>query len=168
MSLTYPAPCPGRSLQSFPKSMVYSLPWFRPWPYLDEWHMLLGDIIHLKTPAQHIVVLGSTQVAVDLLDKRSETYSNRPQVLMNDLYVVARTNSHNHERNFSIGYHPESGTWGWCNTARDGGPSGENFMNTFSSVSYHSTALFNCNSVAYFCRGFWTSQIRSRNISVCG
>ena len=58
--------------------------------------MLLGEIIHLKTPAQHIVVLGSTQVAVDLLDKHSETYSNRPQVLMNDLYVVARTNSHNH------------------------------------------------------------------------
>lgn len=39
----------------------------------------------MKIPNQHIVVLNSMDVAMDLLDKRSDVYSDRPYSVMNDL-----------------------------------------------------------------------------------
>ena len=44
-----------------------------------------GDVMLLKIPTRNILVLGSVQAAVDLLEKRSEIYSDRPYNVMNEL-----------------------------------------------------------------------------------
>ena len=47
-----------------------------------------GDVMHVKTFGQSMVILHSLQAARDLLDKRSSIYSDRPRfVLLSELYV---------------------------------------------------------------------------------
>ena len=48
----------------------------------------LGDVMHFHVPRQHILVLGSTDAAVDLLERRSDIYSSRVTKIMNDMYGV--------------------------------------------------------------------------------
>lgn len=48
---------------------------------------ILGSITHLKALNIHIVVLNSVDDATELLEKRSNIYSDRPSVPMMDLYV---------------------------------------------------------------------------------
>lgn len=45
---------------------------------LSRARRLPGDVVHLETLGQHIVVLNSATAAVDLLDHRSAIYSSRP------------------------------------------------------------------------------------------
>lgn len=47
--------------------------------------VLLGDVVHLSVFGQHIVLLGSLEAAVELLDKRSSNYSDKPTSAMADL-----------------------------------------------------------------------------------
>ena len=47
--------------------------------------ILLGDVVHLSVFGQHIVLLGSLEAAVELLDKRSSNYSDKPTSAMADL-----------------------------------------------------------------------------------
>ena len=42
-----------------------------------HFHIEIGDVVHLSAFGKHIVLLGSNQAAVDLLDKRSSKYSDR-------------------------------------------------------------------------------------------
>lgn len=44
--------------------------------------ILGSDIVSVHTPMQDIVILGSFKAAMDLLDKRSQLYSDRPQSTM--------------------------------------------------------------------------------------
>ncbi|KAI0705586.1 CyP450 monooxygenase [Earliella scabrosa] len=44
-----------------------------------------GDVVHLSVFGQHIVLLGSLEAAVELLDKRSSNYSDKPTSAMADL-----------------------------------------------------------------------------------
>jgi hypothetical protein len=48
---------------------------------------LLGDIIYTRLLTQDIIVINSEKVAQDLLDKRSNNYSSRPESIsmMTDL-----------------------------------------------------------------------------------
>ena len=41
-----------------------------------------GDVIHFSVLGQDTIVLNSSKAAIELLDKRSATYSNRPIVMM--------------------------------------------------------------------------------------
>ena len=41
----------------------------------------------LDIPTRPILVLGSAEAVTDLLEKRSDIYSDRPQNIMNELYV---------------------------------------------------------------------------------
>lgn len=41
-----------------------------------------GDLLYLEILGQKILVINSEKVAEDLLDKRSQNYSDRPQVPM--------------------------------------------------------------------------------------
>ena len=52
----------------------------------------VGDVVHLKPLGQHIIILGSAKAAFDLLDKRSNIYSDRPKSLVIELY--ARVSCH--------------------------------------------------------------------------
>lgn len=53
--------------------------------YLDRTERILGDIMYLKVPMQEFVVLDSAEAAFDLLEKRSEIYSDRPHFIMHKL-----------------------------------------------------------------------------------
>ncbi|OSX62626.1 hypothetical protein POSPLADRAFT_1180741 [Postia placenta MAD-698-R-SB12] len=58
------------------------IPQFRPWLTYSEWAAKYGDTIHLEALGEHIIVLNSSRVARDLLDKRSAIYSDRPHFVM--------------------------------------------------------------------------------------
>lgn len=51
-------------------------------PYVDG---RAGDVMHFSALGRSFVVLGSKQAAVDLLERRSPNYSDRPSSPMNDL-----------------------------------------------------------------------------------
>ena len=56
--------------------------------------MFTGDVMHVSALGQSIVVLGSEKAAIDLLDKRSASYSDRPNFPMHDLYVFVGINKY--------------------------------------------------------------------------
>ena len=50
--------------------------------YADGITTPAGEIVYINALGQDMVVLSSTKAAVDLLDKKSATYSDRPVVMM--------------------------------------------------------------------------------------
>ncbi|KAK7685162.1 hypothetical protein QCA50_011525 [Cerrena zonata] len=64
---------------------VFDIPSTMPWIAFQKMAKVHGDIMYFKVPMQEVVVLGSAEVVFDLLEKRSEIYSDRPQVLMYNL-----------------------------------------------------------------------------------
>ncbi|KAG9317980.1 cytochrome P450 [Chiua virens] len=51
-----------------------------PWKTYTEWHTIYGDMFYFRLLDQDTVVLGSRTAAVELLEKRSRIYSDRPFV----------------------------------------------------------------------------------------
>ncbi|KAF7309103.1 Cytochrome P450 [Mycena kentingensis (nom. inval.)] len=49
------------------------------------WAQTYGDVMHFSLPGTNLIVLGSHQAAVDLLEKRSANYSDRPPFPVYDL-----------------------------------------------------------------------------------
>ncbi|KAH8832196.1 cytochrome P450 [Flagelloscypha sp. PMI_526] len=49
------------------------------WHKFQDWLRQYGDICYINLAGQNVVLLGSNQVAFDLLDKRSGIYSDRPR-----------------------------------------------------------------------------------------
>ena len=47
----------------------------------------VGDVVHLDVLGQPIIVLGSHEAAVDLLEKRSANYSDRPTFVLGEMYA---------------------------------------------------------------------------------
>lgn len=47
-----------------------------------------GDMVYLEVFGKPMLILGTHDVALDLLEKRSALYSDRIQSIMIDLYVV--------------------------------------------------------------------------------
>ncbi|KAL0565568.1 hypothetical protein V5O48_016458, partial [Marasmius crinis-equi] len=65
---------------------VKDIPPRQPWLEFTAWKQIYGDIIHLKLVNKHMIILNSKKVALDLLESRSNIYSNRPHsVLLDDL-----------------------------------------------------------------------------------
>ncbi|KAG6375754.1 cytochrome P450 [Boletus reticuloceps] len=60
----------------------------KPWKTYTEWHAIYGDIFYLRILNQDVVVLGSRSVAVELLEKRSKLYSDRPFVATLEPYGI--------------------------------------------------------------------------------
>jgi hypothetical protein len=67
----------GLSTQSGIRSMVSSFPLILCFPFLMR--SLLGDLIYLNAAGQPVVIINSQKVAVALLDRRAEIYSDRPR-----------------------------------------------------------------------------------------
>ncbi|KAL4252089.1 cytochrome P450 family protein [Abortiporus biennis] len=55
----------------------------------NEWRRKYGDVVYLNVLGKTIIMLNSEKAAVDLLDKRSASYSDRPSVPMYDLLGVS-------------------------------------------------------------------------------
>ncbi|KAG1883455.1 cytochrome P450 [Suillus subluteus] len=56
-----------------------------PWLAYTEWGKQYGDIVYSHLFGQHIIVINSEKVAIELLEKRSYNYSDRPELPTNDL-----------------------------------------------------------------------------------
>ena len=50
-------------------------------------------MVYLKVFGQHAIALNSYELAVELLDKRSAVYSDRPVIVMGKLYVTSYDSS---------------------------------------------------------------------------
>ncbi|KAG2036259.1 cytochrome P450 [Suillus americanus] len=56
-----------------------------PWLAYTEWGKQYGDIVYSHLFGQQIIVINSEKVAIELLEKRSYNYSDRPELPTNDL-----------------------------------------------------------------------------------
>ncbi|SJL17045.1 related to cytochrome P450 CYP2 subfamily [Armillaria ostoyae] len=61
---------------------ILDMPTTKPWLTFARWSELYGDICSVTVLGQTFIILGSSDTAVDLLAKRSSTYSNRPHLTM--------------------------------------------------------------------------------------
>lgn len=50
--------------------------------------IISGDVMHLHFLGRSVIVLNSVQAAVDLLDKRSANYSDRPTFVILEMFVL--------------------------------------------------------------------------------
>ncbi|KAG0702310.1 cytochrome P450 [Suillus ampliporus] len=57
---------------------ILDMPHIKPWLTFAEWGKKYGDISHIEVLGQHIIVLNSVKTAVDMMDKKSTIYSDRP------------------------------------------------------------------------------------------
>ena len=86
ISSTYPPLTSGRNLLNLANSMVRYLSQIPTRFSLLHGRiltsLLVGEITYLNVLGQKMIVLNSSKAAVDLLDKRSSNYSNRPVLMM--------------------------------------------------------------------------------------
>ncbi|KAG1729789.1 cytochrome P450 [Suillus lakei] len=61
---------------------VLDMPQVKPWLTFAEWGKKYGNILHVELLGQHMIVLNSSKVAVDMLDKKGSIYSGRPVLPM--------------------------------------------------------------------------------------
>ncbi|KAG0702303.1 cytochrome P450 [Suillus ampliporus] len=57
---------------------VADMPHIKPWLTFAEWGKRYGDLSHIEILGQHIIVVNSVKTAIDMLDKKSAVYSDRP------------------------------------------------------------------------------------------
>ncbi|PPQ86501.1 hypothetical protein CVT25_008245 [Psilocybe cyanescens] len=81
-NLPYPPGPPSRSLLF---GNVADIPKTKQWIGFTQWREQYGDIIHFRVLREHMIILNSLEVAKDLLEKRSNIYSDRPGLTMIDI-----------------------------------------------------------------------------------
>ncbi|TFK41265.1 cytochrome P450 [Crucibulum laeve] len=65
---------------------VYDIPHDHAWLTYAQWGKTFGDIIYMDVFGTETIVLNSLQAAIELLEKRSANYTDRPDMIMaNDL-----------------------------------------------------------------------------------
>ncbi|KAG0699881.1 cytochrome P450 [Suillus ampliporus] len=57
---------------------VTDMPHIKPWLTFAEWGKRYGDLSHIEILGQHIIVVNSVKTAMDMMDKKSSVYSDRP------------------------------------------------------------------------------------------
>ncbi|KAF7357531.1 Cytochrome p450 [Mycena sanguinolenta] len=68
---------------------LLDLPTKLPWVTYTKWGIQYGDLVHISAPGQHVVVVNSVKTAVELFEKRSHIYSDRPILTMIELLTAA-------------------------------------------------------------------------------
>ncbi|KAJ7639244.1 cytochrome P450 [Roridomyces roridus] len=76
------APFPPGPKGTFLLGNALDLPQSKPWVTFAEWAKTYGPIVHLSVFGKHIIVLNDLKYAIDILDKKSRIYSNRPKLIM--------------------------------------------------------------------------------------
>ncbi|KAI0078415.1 cytochrome P450 [Panus rudis PR-1116 ss-1] len=64
---------------------LLDLPNAKPWLTFTKWSNTYGDLVYLDLPLKPMIVVGSVNTAIDLLEKRSNIYSDRHITTMTDL-----------------------------------------------------------------------------------
>ncbi|KAJ6466267.1 cytochrome P450 [Mycena sanguinolenta] len=72
-----PGPPPNALIGNF-----LDLPTTLPWLTYTKWGRQYGELVHVSVPGQHIVMVNSFKTAVELFEKRSQIYSDRPVFTM--------------------------------------------------------------------------------------
>ncbi|KAB5589224.1 O-methylsterigmatocystin oxidoreductase [Ceratobasidium theobromae] len=76
-------PCPPSLKSEFLIGHARVIPLEREWEVFAQWSKELdSDIVHAEAFGRHIIVLNSIETAIDLLEKRSSNYSDRPELTM--------------------------------------------------------------------------------------
>ncbi|KAJ7806150.1 cytochrome P450 [Mycena olivaceomarginata] len=57
---------------------LFQVPRSHPWITFAEWKRAYGDIILVKMFSRNLIIVNSTQIAIELFEKRSSVYSERP------------------------------------------------------------------------------------------
>ncbi|KAF5315497.1 hypothetical protein D9619_007172 [Psilocybe cf. subviscida] len=83
-SRSLPLP-PGPPVAGWLSGHLSILPSAKPWNRYTKWAQKYGPVLHLRAYNQHIVVLSSVDDCVELFDKRSNLYSDRPSYTIADL-----------------------------------------------------------------------------------
>ncbi|KZT22572.1 cytochrome P450 [Neolentinus lepideus HHB14362 ss-1] len=60
----------------------FQVPKVAPWETYEQWGKQYGEIVHMENLGEHTIIINSAKVANDLLEKRSNKYSDRPPLLM--------------------------------------------------------------------------------------
>ncbi|KAG1804262.1 cytochrome P450 [Suillus subaureus] len=66
---------------------VLSLDVARPWLTFNAWRSTYGDIIYARLLNKPVIVINSEEVAKDLFEGRSTTYSDKPQSIVYELFA---------------------------------------------------------------------------------
>ncbi|KIK55877.1 hypothetical protein GYMLUDRAFT_174981 [Collybiopsis luxurians FD-317 M1] len=64
---------------------ILDLPRSQPWITFKKWSDTYGGIVHVNAIGQHMIILNDPQLAIDILDKKSRIYSDRPKLTMASL-----------------------------------------------------------------------------------
>ncbi|KAF7357549.1 O-methylsterigmatocystin oxidoreductase [Mycena sanguinolenta] len=75
---------PGPPSRAFIGNFL-DLPTKLPWLTYTKWGDQYGDLVRISAPGQHIIVVNSAKTAVELFEKRSHIYSDRPVFTMVEL-----------------------------------------------------------------------------------
>ncbi|KIJ12559.1 hypothetical protein PAXINDRAFT_118044 [Paxillus involutus ATCC 200175] len=70
---------------------VLSLDTDAPWKTYTEWQTKYGDVLYVRLLDEEVIVLNSQSDAVELLEKRSKIYSDRPFIATIDPYGLGYT-----------------------------------------------------------------------------
>ncbi|KAJ3849013.1 hypothetical protein EV368DRAFT_23918, partial [Lentinula lateritia] len=54
------------------------------WLIFDEWKSQYGPIMYLSLAGQHVIVLNTKAAAIELLERRSAIYSDRPKSIVGE------------------------------------------------------------------------------------
>ncbi|KAG1879760.1 cytochrome P450 [Suillus subluteus] len=61
---------------------VLDMPRIKPWLTFTEWGKKYGDITHVEVLGWHIILLNSVKTAMEMMDRKSILYSDRPVLPM--------------------------------------------------------------------------------------
>jgi len=64
-----------------------------PWLTYKAWGSQYGDVVYTRLFGQDNIIINSERVARDLLDHRSQNYSDRPEIATNELYELVEFSS---------------------------------------------------------------------------
>ncbi|KDR68481.1 hypothetical protein GALMADRAFT_231148 [Galerina marginata CBS 339.88] len=73
---------PGPPITNLILGNLSDVPVTRPWLTFTEWAKTYGSITHFRIFNQHVIVLNSIEDLIELIGKRTNIYSDRPQVPM--------------------------------------------------------------------------------------
>ncbi|KAF5315354.1 hypothetical protein D9619_007133 [Psilocybe cf. subviscida] len=76
---------PGPSVTSWLSGHQSIIPVAKPWEVYAKWADKYGPVIHLRVYGQHTIILSSVDDCVEVFDKRSNLYSDRPRLTMINL-----------------------------------------------------------------------------------
>ncbi|KAF8158927.1 hypothetical protein K438DRAFT_1450456, partial [Mycena galopus ATCC 62051] len=75
-------PLPPGPKPMFIMGNLHDIPKEVPWITYTEWGKRYGEVIHIEAFGNHMLIINSVKAAMELFEKRSRIYSDRPTIPM--------------------------------------------------------------------------------------